>query len=167
MRIEQALLTVKTRVVVLSLMVAWALSFLTVRQTVWLDWMGFVLLFWTVYQPTRITYVLAFGLGLLLDVQQTTVLGQHALMYVWLVFAMRQVAPVLQYSSILMHALAATGLMLAAQLLRAFAYWLFVGDTVDISLMIWIALGTIAWLLLAWLIARAAQSHAVGSWLAN
>ncbi|MGL4766932.1 MAG: rod shape-determining protein MreD [Formosimonas sp.] len=167
MRIEQALLTVKTRVVVLSLMVAWALSFLTVRQTVWLDWMAFVLLFWTTYQPSRVTYGLAFGLGILLDVQQATILGQHALIYVWLVFAMRQVAARLQYSSILMHALAATGLMFAAQLLRAFVSWLVLGKSVDIAAMLWILSGTLAWLLLAHLIARAAQSRAVGSWLAH
>lgn len=167
MRIEQAISMVKTRVVILSLIVAWGLSFLTVRQTVWLDWMGFILLFWTAYQPTRVTYLSAFCLGILLDVQQTTVLGQHPLMYIWLVFAMRQITPILQYSSVLMNALSATGLMLVAQLLCAFGYWLFLGDTVNITGMYWIVLGAVAWMLLAWFIAHATQSKMVGSWMAN
>ena len=129
--------------------------------------MGFVLLFWTVYQPTRITYTIAFGLGILMDVQQASILGQHALMYIWLVFAMRQVSQSLQYSSVLMHALAATGLMFVAQLSRAFLYLLFTGKTAELQPMVWILLGTAAWLLLAWLIAKGAQSRAVGSWLAD
>ena len=167
MRIEQALLTVKTRVVILSLIVAWALSFLTIPQTVWLDWMGFILLFWTVDQPSRISYVLAVGLGILMDVQQAGVLGQHALMYVWLVFAMGLVAQRLQYSSVLMHALAATGLMFVAQLLRALGHLIFTGETVSLAPMAWILLGVAGWLFLAWLIARGAESRTVGSWLAD
>ena len=43
MRFEQWLALVRTRVVLLSMAVAWALSFLTVRQTMWLDWMALVL----------------------------------------------------------------------------------------------------------------------------
>ena len=82
MRIEQWLGAVKARVVWVTLIASWALSFLTVRQTVWLDWMGFVLLFWTVYQPGRISLVLAFVMGILMDVQQTSILGEHALIYI-------------------------------------------------------------------------------------
>lgn len=69
MRFEQWLALVRTRVVLFTLAVAWALSFLTVRQTVWLDWMALVLLFWTVYQPKRISLLVAFVLGIVVDVQ--------------------------------------------------------------------------------------------------
>ena len=70
MRFEQWLALVRTRVVLLTMAAAWALSFLTVRQTIWLDWMALVLLFWTVYQPKRISLLVAFVLGILVDVQQ-------------------------------------------------------------------------------------------------
>ena len=69
MRFEQWLALARTRVVVLSMCAAWMLSFLTVRQTIWLDWMALMLLFWTVYQPKRISLLLAFALGILVDVQ--------------------------------------------------------------------------------------------------
>lgn len=86
MRFEQWLALVRTRMVLLTMAAAWALSFLTVRQTIWLDWMALVLLFWTVYQPKRISLLVAFVLGILVDVQQASRMGEHALMYVWLVY---------------------------------------------------------------------------------
>jgi rod shape-determining protein MreD len=167
MQVEKSLLSVKTRVVVVSLVVAWALSFLTVRQTAWLDWMGLILLFWTVYQPSRVTYGLAFVVGLLIDLQQTTIFGQHALMYVWMVFVMQVIAPRIRYSSVLIHALVATGLLFAAQLLRALGYLIFAGQGADLGMMLWIFIGPVAWLSLVWLLKRGTQSRTVGSWLAD
>ncbi|AXF86735.1 hypothetical protein DTO96_102491 [Ephemeroptericola cinctiostellae] len=166
MRIEQWLGAVKARVVWVTLIASWALSFLTVRQTVWLDWMGFVLLFWTVYQPGRISFVLAFIMGILMDVQQTSTLGEHALMYVWLVYGMRLLSPRLQFASVFLQALYGTTLMLAMQLVRAF-FHLLAGHTVDVLQVGWVFLGTLAWMLLAWMLTRGAQSKTMGSWVAH
>lgn len=166
MRIEQWLGSVKGRIVWLTLIAAWALSFLTSRETVWLDWMGFVLMFWTVYQPSRISLVLACLVGLVMDVQQTSLLGQHALIYVWLMYAMRLLGARLQFSSVFVHALYATGLMFVTQSLRAVVLFL-AGRVVELKPMVWIFVGTLAWLLLATLISRSAKSRSVGAWMVH
>jgi rod shape-determining protein MreD len=167
MRFEQWLALVRTRVVLFTLAVAWALSFLTVRQTVWLDWMALVLLFWTVYQPKRISLLVAFVLGIVVDVQQASRMGEHALMYVWLVYGMRLLAPRLQFASVFVHALYATAMVFAIQLLRALLYLVLLGSQTKLSLMLWLLLAIPAWLLLAMLLTRGAQSRKMGQWMAN
>ncbi len=167
MRFEQWLALVRTRVVLLTLAAAWALSFLTVRQTVWLDWMALVLLFWTVYQPKRISLLVAFALGIVVDVQQASRMGEHALMYVWLVYGMRLLAPRLQFASVFVHALYATAMVFAIQLLRALLYLVLLGSQTKLSLMLWLLLAIPAWLLLAMLLTRGAQSRKMGQWMAN
>ena len=166
MRFEQWLALVRTRVVLLTMAVAWALSFLTVRQTMWLDWMALVLLFWTTYQPKRISLLVAFVLGIVVDVQQSSRMGEHALMYVWLVYGMRLLAPRLQFASVFVHALYATAMVFAAQLLHALVYFI-LGNSTQLSPMMWLLLAIPAWLLLAMLLTRGAQSRKMGEWMAN
>jgi len=49
----------------------------------WLpDVLAIVVVFWNVYQPRRVGVVLAFLLGLALDVHESALLGQNALSYV-------------------------------------------------------------------------------------
>ena len=49
----------------------------------WLpDVLAVVMVFWTVHQPRRVGLVLAFLLGLALDVHESALLGQNALSYV-------------------------------------------------------------------------------------
>ncbi len=45
------------------------------------DVLAVVLVFWTVHQPLRVSIVAAFVFGLLMDVHQGALLGQHALAY--------------------------------------------------------------------------------------
>jgi rod shape-determining protein MreD len=55
---------------------------------VWLpDLVALVLVFWSVHQPHRIGVGVAFMLGLLVDVHQSAMLGQHALAYTVLSFS--------------------------------------------------------------------------------
>jgi rod shape-determining protein MreD len=56
------------------------------------DLLAITLVFWTVHQPRRVGIVAAFVMGLLLDVHQGSLLGQHALAY-----------SVLSYLAILIH----------------------------------------------------------------
>ena len=46
------------------------------------DVLAIVLVFWIVYQPRRVGLVLAFFLGLAMDVHESSLLGQNALSYV-------------------------------------------------------------------------------------
>ena len=49
----------------------------------WLpDILAIVVVFWNVYQPRRVGVLLAFLLGLALDVHESALLGQNALSYV-------------------------------------------------------------------------------------
>ena len=51
------------------------------------DLLAVVLVFWSVHQPRRVGVGLAFLFGLLMDVHQGALLGQHALAYTLLGFA--------------------------------------------------------------------------------
>ena len=50
------------------------------------DVLAVVLVFWTVHQPSRVGIVAAFVFGLLMDVYQSGLLGQHAMAYAVLSF---------------------------------------------------------------------------------
>lgn len=50
------------------------------------DVLAVVLVFWTVHQPSRVGIVAAFVFGLLMDVHQSGLLGQHAMAYAALSF---------------------------------------------------------------------------------
>ena len=53
-----------------------------IGRAVWLpDLVSLVLLFWSIHQPRRVGVGIAFMLGLIIDVHQGAVLGQHALSY--------------------------------------------------------------------------------------
>ena len=72
-----------------SLVVAFLLSILPWSGT-WLlarpDFVVLVLIFWSVHEPRSIGQGVAFALGLLMDVSDSMLLGQHALAYVIAIF---------------------------------------------------------------------------------
>ena len=55
----------------------------------WFDVLAVVLVFWGVHQPRRMGMAPAFVLGLLMDVHQGALLGQHALAYSLLSFSVQ------------------------------------------------------------------------------
>ena len=70
------------------LTLAMALLLNMVQSMAWLgnaawapDWLALVLVFWCIHQPLKVGVGVAFVLGLLTDVHQTSLLGQHALTY--------------------------------------------------------------------------------------
>jgi rod shape-determining protein MreD len=73
-----------------SLLVSMSLG---LTQALWLpDLLAVCIFFWGIHQPRRVSMGVAFFLGLLVDVHQTSLMGQHALSYV-----------ILSYCAILMH----------------------------------------------------------------
>lgn len=79
---NQLLLPVNPVFIGFSLLVAAALQMLPLgRHAAAPDLLALVLVFWIVHQPQRVGVGLGFVLGLLLDVHQGAVLGQHALAY--------------------------------------------------------------------------------------
>ena len=69
------------------LVMALLITMLPFGRLAWLpDLVALTLVFWSVHQPHRIGVGVAFMLGLLVDVHQSAMLGQHALAYTILSF---------------------------------------------------------------------------------
>ncbi|HEY2925835.1 rod shape-determining protein MreD, partial [Piscinibacter sp.] len=67
--------------------VAFALNIIPLgRNPAMPDFMALVLVFWNVHQPRRVGIGLAFMFGLMMDVHDAAILGQHALAYSLLSF---------------------------------------------------------------------------------
>jgi rod shape-determining protein MreD len=75
-----------------SLIVALLLDLLPLGRVLWMpDFLAVGLVFWSLYQPRRVGLVVAFLFGLMLDVHQASLLGQHAVAYVVLTYCDRVV----------------------------------------------------------------------------
>jgi len=70
-----------------SLALALMLNLLPLGRMAWMpDFLAVVLVFWSIYQPRRVGLTAGFLFGLALDVQQSSLLGQHALAYAVLIY---------------------------------------------------------------------------------
>lgn len=79
---DQLLLPVNPFFVALTLLAALALNLLPLgRNPAQPDLLALVLVFWNVHQPRRVGVGAAFVFGLVMDVHEGALLGQHALAY--------------------------------------------------------------------------------------
>lgn len=86
-RSDQLLLPVNPLFVWTTLVVAFVLNLVPLgRLPAMPDCMALVLVFWNVHQPRRVGVGLAFTFGLMMDVHDGAILGQHALAYTLLSF---------------------------------------------------------------------------------
>jgi len=84
---QQLLLPVSPLFMWTSLIVALLVNMVPVGRAAWTpDLLALVIVFWSVHQPARIGIGAAFVFGLLMDVHQAAMLGQHALSYTTLGF---------------------------------------------------------------------------------
>jgi rod shape-determining protein MreD len=84
---EVLLLPANPLFIVFTLLLALAINLLPLgRVPAMPDLLALVLVFWSVHQPRRIGIFVAFGFGLVMDVHQGALLGQHALAYTLLAF---------------------------------------------------------------------------------
>lgn len=85
---QQLLMPVNPLFIVVSLLTALALNMLPLGRQAWQpDLLMVLLAFWALNQPQRVGMGVAFLLGLCMDVDRSSLLGQHALAYALLVFA--------------------------------------------------------------------------------
>lgn len=85
-RTEQILRPAKLSFIVVSLLLAFCLQLVPLGQVPWRpDLLLLVLSFWALHQPQRVGAGVAFALGVAMDVQAASLLGQHALGYVVMV----------------------------------------------------------------------------------
>ena len=84
---QQLLLPVSPLFMWGSLIVALLINMVPLGRAAWTpDLLALVIVFWSVHQPARIGIGAAFVFGLLMDVHQAAMLGQHALSYTTLGF---------------------------------------------------------------------------------
>lgn len=84
---DQLLLPLNPLFMWFTLVVAFMLNMLPLGRVAWLpDFLALTLVFWAIHQPLRVGVGTAFLFGLLMDVHQGALLGQHALAYALLGF---------------------------------------------------------------------------------
>jgi rod shape-determining protein MreD len=84
---QQLLLPANPLFIWFSLVLALLIDMLPLGRTPWMpDLLAITLVFWSVHQPLRVGIGAAFVFGILLDVHQAALLGQHALAYTALSF---------------------------------------------------------------------------------
>jgi len=119
---QPLLLPVNPRFIAASLTAALALHMLPLGRVGWIpDWVLMLLAFWGMHEPRRVGLGLAFFLGLCVDVYQSALLGQHALVYSALMLAVHLTHRRLQWFGAHSQALQLLPLFIAAHALL----WLF------------------------------------------
>ena len=86
-RPEYLLLPANRAFIAFTLASGFILNLLPWGRTDWVpDFLALVLVFWNIHQPRKVGIGIAFLFGLLMDVHQSALLGQHALAYTLLSF---------------------------------------------------------------------------------
>lgn len=112
---DQLLLPAKPFFIACTLLAALAFNLLPFgRQSAMPDLLAVVLVFWGVHQPRRVGVGVAFFFGLLMDVHQGALLGQHALGYTLLSFAAISIHRRLAWFGLLQQAVQILPLFVAA-----------------------------------------------------
>lgn len=81
-RLEYLLLPANRAFIAFTLVMAFVLNLLPWGRTPWVpDLLALVLVFWNISQPRKVGIGIAFLFGLLMDVHEAALLGEHALAY--------------------------------------------------------------------------------------
>lgn len=116
-RTEYLLLPANRAFIAFTLALGFVLNLLPWGRFSWMpDFLALVLVFWNIHQPRQVGFGVAFLLGLLMDVHDAALLGEHALLYSLLSYgaiALHRRVPWFGMIGRLVHV---APLMLAAQL---------------------------------------------------
>ena len=116
---QQLLMPVRPAFIAFSVAVVFVLSLLPLGGLVWMpDLLMLVRAFWAMHHPQRMPMSVAFLLGLGVDVQQTALLGQHALTYVLVVYISQHLSRRMMWFSPLTQALQLLPVFVLAHLLQ-------------------------------------------------
>lgn len=84
---RRILLPVRVWFIGATLLMAFFMNLIPIGQLPGIpDWVALVLTFWCVREPLKVSMGVAFVLGLMMDVADASVMGQHSLAYVLLAF---------------------------------------------------------------------------------
>lgn len=115
---QRILLPVSPLFIAISLAIACMLNLLPWGQWIGVpDFVTLVLVFWNVHHPRKVGIGIAFFLGILMDVNDASVLGEHALSYTLLSYAAISLHKRLLWFSVPAQAFHVLPLFIAAQLI--------------------------------------------------
>lgn len=115
---RRILLPVRGWFIILTLFVALFLNLLPLGHVTGVpDWVALVLAFWCVREPLKVGMASAFALGLIADVADASLMGQHAFAYVLLAFAATGLSRRILWFPLGQQALHILPLLLGAQLI--------------------------------------------------
>lgn len=86
---KEEIIPAKVWLIILSIMIGLLLNLLPLNEPLLIlrpDFVALVLLFWGTYQPQQVGMSIAFVVGLLMDVVNGSMFGQHALAYSVMIF---------------------------------------------------------------------------------
>lgn len=150
---QPLLMPVRPAFIALSLLMALVLTMVPLGRVLWTpDWVLLLLVFWALQQPQRLGLGVAFALGLVIDVQQSALLGQHAIVYALAVFGVQLGARRLLWFGALMQALQLAPLFLLAHALQVLLRVAAGGIVPDWTVLIAPLLETLLWPLTSWVL---------------
>jgi rod shape-determining protein MreD len=115
---QPLLLPVNPWFVALTILLGLMLNLLPLGRSLWLpDMLLLVLVFWGVHEPGKVGMAWAFVLGLAMDVHQSSLLGQHALVYSAVMYGVLQLRRRITWLSVVAQAIQVLPLFLAADVL--------------------------------------------------
>jgi rod shape-determining protein MreD len=115
---RRILLPVKPWFIFVSLLAALFLNVVPLgRFAAMPDWVALVLLFWCIHQPSKVGMWTAFVFGLLMDVADASVMGQHTLAYVILAFGAGGLSRRILWFPLLQQALHVLPILLGTQVI--------------------------------------------------
>jgi rod shape-determining protein MreD len=126
------------------------------------DFVLLVLLFWTVHEPRAIGQGMAFALGLLIDVSDSMLLGQHAFAYVIAVFGAQVFRVRIVAFGIAEQTLHVLGLTLAASAVLLLLNILLGADFPGLAFFVSPVLTAFLWVPVSWLLYLPALRHRRG-----
>jgi rod shape-determining protein MreD len=136
------------RLVLLSLLIALALNLLPWSGWALLvrpDFVLLMLLYWSVHEPRNIGQTWGFALGLVMDVADSALLGQHALVYVVTIFIAQLLRIRILHLRVFEQALHVLGLLFIAQLIYIGLNLSLGRDFAGIALLLAPAIGALIW----------------------
>ena len=116
---QPLLLPVPPGFIALTLVLALMLNMLPLGRALWLpDVLLLVLVYWGVHEPAKIGMGWAFVLGLCMDVHQSSLLGQHALVYSAVMYGVMLLRQRITWLSVLAQAVQVLPLFLASDVVQ-------------------------------------------------
>ena len=144
---SRILLPVRPWFIYLSLIVATLLNFLpTSNWPAIPDWVALVLCFWSIREPRRVGMGWGFFLGLLMDVADGSVLGQHCFAYVLLAYTASSLSRRILWFPLLQQALQVLPLLLATQVMQAIMRMIVGADTPGLGYFMGPLVATVLWI---------------------